>query len=639
MEQLSEAGALIGDPRPITHPVKFYERGDRPLEIVSSRQWFVLTLPLRDRLLARGEELRWHPPYMAHRYRAWVEGLNGDWNISRQRFFGVPFPVWYPVDASGEADFDAPIFAGEDRLPIDPSTDVPDGYHQDQRGRPGGFVGDPDVMDTWATSSLTPQIAGGWEDDPDLFARVFPMDVRPQAHEIIRTWLFSTIVRSELEHGSLPWTDAAISGWVLDPDHKKMSKSKGNVVTPLPLLEKHGADALRYWAAGGRPGTDTAFDEGQMKVGRRLAIKVLNASRFALGRMVTDDGTVVAPGPGSVSAPIDRSMLARLARVVEESTAAFEEFDYARALERTEAFFWSFCDDYLELVKVRAYGEAGQPGPASAQAALALALSVLLRLLAPILPFVTEEVWSWWQAGSIHTAPWPTADELAPALLDGEPEGTASVLEVTAAVLSRIRREKTTAKRSMRSEVSSLTVTDTEERIAALRLAEGDLRMPAACCRWPWRWATRRRSSSSWSTRTEQNEKAAGRLRQVDAERGVGHLLGGPLLLDATVGHDGGPGGHRQGRGHELLDQQDGHPLPGQLPDQFVQLGHDERGQPHGQLVEQEHLGVRDQGPRDGQHLLLAAGEGPGHLAATLLQRGKAAKVRSSTSLAVRPPR
>jgi valyl-tRNA synthetase len=475
VEQLSEAGALIGDPRPITHPVKFYERGDRPLEIVSSRQWFVLTLPMRDRLLARGEELRWHPPYMAHRYRAWVEGLNGDWNISRQRFFGVPFPVWYPVDASGEADFDAPIFAGEERLPVDPSTDAPDGYRQDQRGRPGGFVGDPDVMDTWATSSLTPQIAGGWEDDPDLFARVFPMDLRPQAHEIIRTWLFSTIVRSELEHGSLPWSDAAISGWVLDPDHKKMSKSKGNVVTPLPLLEKHGADALRYWAAGGRPGTDTAFDEGQMKVGRRLAIKVLNASRFALGRMVTDEGAVVAPGPESVSAPIDRSMLARLARVVEESTAAFEEFDYARALERTEAFFWSFCDDYLELVKVRAYGEAGQPGPASAQAALAAALSVLLRLLAPILPFVTEEVWSWWQTGSIHTAPWPTAHELAPAP-GGEPEGAASVLEVTAAVLGQIRREKTTAKRSMRSEVSSLTVTDTEERIAALRLAEGDLR-------------------------------------------------------------------------------------------------------------------------------------------------------------------
>ncbi len=475
---LGESGSLIGDPSPITHPVKFYEKGERPLEIVSSRQWFVETLPLRDRLLARGEELHWHPPYMAHRYRAWVEGLNADWNISRQRFFGVPFPVWYPVAEHGRTDFDSPLFAPEDRLPVDPSTDVPDGYTEDLRGRPGGFVGDPDVMDTWATSSLTPQIAAGWEDDPGLFAQVFPMDVRPQAHEIIRTWLFSTVVRSELEHGMLPWADVAISGWVLDPDRKKMSKSKGAVVTPLPLLDRHGADAVRYWAAGGRPGTDTAFDEGQMKVGRRLAIKVLNASRFVLGRIAGAEATgaspAVFPGPEAVVAPIDRAMLARLADVVDEATAAFEEFDYARSLERTEAFFWTFCDDYLELVKTRAYGDPGEAGPASARAALVLALSTLLRLFAPILPFVTEEVWSWWQSGSVHNAPWPERIELAPVLGDAR-SGTGSVLDVAAEVLGQVRRAKTTAKRSMRSPVAKVVVTDTPERIDALALAGSDL--------------------------------------------------------------------------------------------------------------------------------------------------------------------
>ena len=481
VELLAGSGDLIGEPRPITHPVKFYEKGDRPLEIVSSRQWFVETMPHREALLARGEELAWHPPYMAHRFHAWVEGLSGDWNISRQRFFGVPLPVWYPVGPDGEVDHDTPILAEEEspaRRPVDRRAP---GVRRRPAGRPRRLRGDPDVMDTWATSSLTPQIAGGWEDDPDLFARVFPMDLRPQAHDIIRTWLFSTVVRSELEHGALPWANAAISGWVLDPDRKKMSKSKGNVVTPLPLLEQHGSDAVRYWAASGRPGTDTAVDEGQMKVGRRLAMKVLNASRFALGRLTGSDGTTVVPPVDAATAPIDRAMLGRLAVVVDEATAAFETYDYARALERTEAFFWSFCDDYLELVKSRAYGEADDAGTASARAALAAALSVLLRLLAPVLPFVTEEVWSWWRDGSVHLAPWPSVDELGvvPSPEGGAPSvdpATDAVLEVAAEVLGLVRRAKTTAKRSMRAPVAVLTVRDTADRLEALAAAEGDLR-------------------------------------------------------------------------------------------------------------------------------------------------------------------
>ncbi len=467
VELLRESDELIGEPKPITHPVKFYERGDRPLEIVTSRQWFIRTLDHRDELLERGRELRWHPPYMQARYESWVNGLNSDWLISRQRFFGVPFPLWYPLGGDGTIDYDHPIPADEDHLPVDPSTDVPPGYTAGQRDRPGGFTGDPDVMDTWATSSLTPQIATGWADDPDLFARTFPMDVRPQAHEIIRTWLFSTVVRGHYEHGCLPWSDAAISGWVLDPDRKKMSKSKGNVVTPIRLLDQYGSDAVRYWAASGRPGVDTTFDEGQMKVGRRLAIKVLNASKFVLSR-VGEAG----PATGEVTAPVDRAMLVGLADLVAEATAGFEGYDYARALERTETFFWRFCDDYLELVKGRAYGSQGPEAQASADRALNLSLSTMLRLFAPFLPFVTEEVWSWWQDGSVHRAAWPEADELRAAAGDGADR---AVLDVAAAVLGEVRKAKSEAHQSMRAEVGRAVVTDTPERLAALRLAAADV--------------------------------------------------------------------------------------------------------------------------------------------------------------------
>ena len=471
VEELVVAGALLGEPRAITHPVKFYEKGDRPLEVVTSRQWFVRTLQHRDRLLELGEQIQWHPSHMSHRYRAWVEGLNADWCISRQRYFGVPFPVWYPVGDDGAIVHDRPILPPEHALPVDPSSDAPDGYSPDQRGVPGGFVGDPDVMDTWATSSLTPQIAGRWIDDEDLFDRVFPMDLRPQGPEIIRTWLFSTVVRSELEHHVLPWRHAAINGWVLDPDRKKMSKSSGHASTPMDLLDDVGSDGVRYWAASGRPGTDTAEDPSQMKVGRRLAIKVLNATKFALGRLETGG----VEGVDVVTAPIDLDQLAQLRGLVDEATRAFDGFDYARALERTEQFFWGFCDDYLELVKTRAYGEADDGAARSARATLAASLSVLLRLLAPFLCFSTEEAWSWWHDGSIHRASWPATDELA-AVAPAVPD----VLAVTAEVLGEVRRAKTTAKRSMRAEVTRLTVRGGAARLAAVDAARADL-LDAAC--------------------------------------------------------------------------------------------------------------------------------------------------------------
>jgi len=478
VEILRETGELVGEPTPITHPVKFFEKGDKPLEIVTSRQWYIRNggrdADLRAALIARGDEMAWHPAYMQTRYTNWIDGLNGDWLISRQRFFGVPLPLWYPLDTEGEPDHDHPIVPDEADLPVDPSSDAAPGYAESQRGRPGGFVGDTDVMDTWATSSLTPQIACGWEEDDDLYARTYPMDMRPQAHDIIRTWLFSTAVRSHFEADTAPWGHCALSGWILDPDRKKMSKSKGNVVTPVDLLDQHGSDAVRYWAANGRPGTDTAFDDGQMKIGRRLGIKILNASRFALG-FGADGDAPLEIDPAAVTEPLDRAMLLHLADLVHEATKAFEEFDYARALERTETWFWAFTDDHVELVKSRAY--EGSPADAeSARHALRLAISTLLRLFAPFLPFVTEEVWSWWRGGSVHRQPWPTAEELrATAASKREDPVDPAVSGVAADALAEIRRHKTDAKRSLATPVVSCTVTDTAERIALLHLVSDDV--------------------------------------------------------------------------------------------------------------------------------------------------------------------
>ena len=468
VEALGAAGFVEGEPRPTTQAVKFFEKGDKPLEIVTTRQWYIRNggrdEDVRARLVQRGAELNWHPPYMQARYTSWVEGLNGDWLISRQRFFGVPLPVWYRLDEHGNPEYGTPLIPSDDLLPIDPSSDVPAGYSPDQRGVPGGFMGDPDVMDTWATSSLSPQIAGGWTIDEDLWQRLWPFDLRPQAHEIIRTWLFSSVVRAHLEDDVLPWKNAAISGWILDPDRKKMSKSKGNVVTPLGLLDEHGADAVRYWAASGRPGTDTAFDVGQMKIGRRLAIKILNASKFVLA-----DGVSMPEDLSVITDPLDQAMLAVLANVITDATAAFDDYNYARALEVTETFFWAFCDDYVELVKERAYGVRGPEAAASAKAALAVALSVMLRLFSPVLPFVAEEVWSWWCEGSIHRAAWPTADEC------GDARGDAGTVDAVATVLSGVRKAKSEAKVSMKADVSEAVVTGPSQALDRVRSASADL--------------------------------------------------------------------------------------------------------------------------------------------------------------------
>ncbi|MGR6741556.1 valine--tRNA ligase [Microbacterium sp. F1-18] len=465
VELLQESGELLEVSKPFSHPVKFFEKGDRPLEIVSTRQWYLRNgardEELRSRLISLGQEMSWHPDFMRVRYENWTNGLTGDWLVSRQRFFGVPIPIWYALDENGERDYDRVITPDPSQLPIDPTTDVPAGYTADQRGVPGGFDAERDIFDTWATSSLTPQLAGGWQRDEQLWQLVAPFDLRPQGQDIIRTWLFSTMLRNALEDGRAPWSDAAISGFIVDPDRKKMSKSKGNVVTPADILAQHGTDAVRYWAASSRLGSDAAFDPQnptQVKIGRRLAIKVLNAAKFVLSFPV--------PEGAAVTHDLDAAMLATLDRVIVDATRAFEAYDHARALEITEAFFWTFCDDYLELVKERAYDRSDE-GQASAALALRLALSSLLRLLAPVLAFAAEEAWSWFEEGSVHTASWPEASGI-----DGDP----AVLTTASAALIGIRRAKTEAKASQKTPVSVLSLRADAATIERLRRAEGDLK-------------------------------------------------------------------------------------------------------------------------------------------------------------------
>ena len=465
---------LQGEPRPIEHTVKFYEKGDRPLEFVPTRQWFVRLLDKRDALLSKGAEIAWHPAHMEKRYADWTANLAFDWCVSRQRYFGVPIPVWYPLDGDGRPVHERPIVAERDQLPVDPLTDAPSGYREEQRDKPGGFTGDPDIFDTWFTSSLTPQISSHWGIDAARHRELFPADVRPQGQDIIRTWAFYTIAKALLHEDSVPWKHAAISGWILDPERKKMSKSKGNVVTPLPLLEQFTADGVRYWSGSARLGVDTALDEKVFKVGKRLMTKIFNASKFVLSQTAEAH---------PVTAELDRALVGELRVLVAQATRSFDAFDHAHALMETESFFWSrFTDTYLELVKARARDEEDAAARGSAVATLRLVLNVLLRLFAPFLPYITEEVWSWVFAGetgheSIHRAPWPSVEELAGV---DPPAGEQSFATAVAA-LAAINKAKADAEVSMGRAVESLTLRGSPATLARLSPVLADVLAAGRC--------------------------------------------------------------------------------------------------------------------------------------------------------------
>ena len=457
---------LTQEPIPVDQAVKYFEKGDRPLEFLSTRQWFVRLMDKKKQLLDKGAAIDWHPQFMHARFRDWTENLGLDWCLSRQRYFGVPIPVWFEVTEDGSTNWERPLLPRPDQLPIDPMVDVPPGFRPEQRDAPLGFTGETDIFDTWFTSSLTPQIGSHWGLDEARHKKLFPADIRPQSHEIIRTWAFYTIAKALLHEDQVPWHNVVISGWILDPDRKKMSKSQGNVITPMHLFDEYGVDSVRYWAAGARLGADTAFDPQVFKIGRRLTTKLYNAAKFVLSH----EGSV-----GEISEELDRAFVAKLRELVKVATKSHDEFNFAQALDETEAFFWThFTDTYLELAKPRAWRDEEdaqrytEGERSSAIAALRLGLSVMLRLFAPVLPYITEEIWSWVFAEetghvSIHRAPWPADDEFSGVAAPDAP----SSFDLAVEAFTAINKAKADAKVSAGRVVEHLTLRAHPDTLAA----------------------------------------------------------------------------------------------------------------------------------------------------------------------------
>lgn len=473
VEILKEKNLLTKEPKETIQRVKYYEKGDFPLEILPKRQWYINILDHKEALLAQGKKIKWHPESMRKRYEQWVEGLNQNWCISRQRFYGVPFPVWYPLKEE-QVDYENPLLPPLDikSLPVDPLKQTPEGFRETERNQAKGFQGDNQVMDTWAVSSLTPFINSGWVSDLKKHKSLFPAHLRPQAHEIIRTWAFYTIAKSWMHEKSIPWQSIAISGWVVNPDRLKMSKSKGNAVTPEKLMELYSADGVRYWAGKARLGQDTVYDENLFKTGKRLVTKIFNASRFVT--MQTESHTSYSLA--DINEPIDKAWICHLIEIQKKATENLKAFDYASALDDIEKTFWAFCDNYLELVKARVYQLKDQPEGLSGKAALDYSIYSFLKLFAPYLPYVTEEIWSLRykkKSASVHSAAWVEKESL-PEWINSYKEPS-SLLNIAFFILEQVRSQKSNLRKSLATPLKSLRITANSENLKQFPLFKEDI--------------------------------------------------------------------------------------------------------------------------------------------------------------------
>jgi len=400
IKNLSEKHLLI-ESTPITHSVKCAERSGAPIEILVVPQWFIKILDKKDELKNKANQCGWFPEYMKIRLEQWIEGLQWDWCISRQRFFGVKFPIWYSKRKGEEGRI---LIADYRKLPVDPLIDLPDGYSRDE------VDAETDIMDTWATSSISPQLSSKGISKEIVFdesrhSKLFPADLRPQAHEIIRSWAFYTIVKSLLHQDSIPWKNLMISGWCLASDKTKMSKSKGNIITPTSLIKEKGSDVVRYWASASNLGSDIAYSEEVFKIGQKLITKLFNSAKFcSMNFHILKDDAEICEG-------FDYWILGKLYQTIENSKKEFLKFEYAKAREIIEEFFWHyFCDNYLEICKVRSYGLNAEKianknlnqeeerliikKQQSAIKTLQICLNAILKLFAPFIPHICEEIYS-----------------------------------------------------------------------------------------------------------------------------------------------------------------------------------------------------------------------------------------------------